>query len=121
MTTDQMSTDTLPHHLNLIYLAHPYGGDPRNLALAEDRRGKMQEREPRVIILAPWISMARQQPDSGEMRRRALELCCIVASRCDAIVLTGTHISEGMAAERDACAAAGGTVIDLTDAREGTP
>jgi hypothetical protein len=80
-------------------------------------------RYPETAIIAPWISaiMAGADDDDPAARARGLADDCAVAVRCDGIVLVGGRISAGMTWERDAVAAAGLEVVDLTELGEEPP
>ena len=66
-------------------------------------------------ICAPWMPYVQALNDAtSEHRRRGLRDDCMMAARCDAIVLCGGRVSSGMALEIDACTDAGGAVVDLT-------
>ncbi|HEX9772554.1 MAG TPA: DUF4406 domain-containing protein [Steroidobacteraceae bacterium] len=67
-----------------------------------------------VAPVASWISLSRQWPESEKLRKRGLEIDCVLIRRCDEIWLVGGRISDGMRIEMDAARDAGVVVIDLT-------
>jgi len=73
-------------------------------------------------VSMPWMPYVQALgEDGGAMRARGLRDDCLMASRCDAIVLCGGRISSGMAMERDAVQKAGKAVVSLIDLGELPP
>jgi hypothetical protein len=70
---------------------------------------------PDVAFAMPWLPYVDVLPDQGDSRARGLRDDVAMALRCDEIWLVGGRVSRGMAQERDAMAAAGKGVVDLTD------
>lgn len=95
--------------MDLIYLAHPVAPLPgstetvvSNLDDAEWYLTALQQANPDVAIIAPWIPEIRlgiSIDSDPESRRRGLARCRATASRCDGIVLCGPRISSGMLGE----------------------
>lgn len=85
----------------LIYVAHPFGGDMVKLAAAEQWVAYLCRSFP-AIFWAPWIPLCRHWPDSGESRKRGLELDLAAVRRSYGVILVGGEVSPGMTLERDA-------------------
>ena len=69
-----------------------------------------------IAFCVPWLPyLDVLTDDGGPVRARGLRDDVAMALRCDEIWLVGGRVSRGMAQERDAMAAAGKTVVDLTD------
>ncbi len=105
----------------LCYLAHPVAGAvPVNLARAKRWLKALQDANPTIVIIAPWIGMIESQGLEGdndndpELRAIGLSRDCYVVGRCDAIVLVGGRISNGMQIEMNYATTMGSTVMDLT-------
>lgn len=90
-------SDNLP----LIYVAHPFGGDGLLLPCAEAWVAYLCRNFP-ALFWAPWIPICRHWPDSGESRKRGLELDLAAVRRSDGLILVGGEVSPGMRVERDA-------------------
>ena len=87
--------------LPLIYVAHPYGGNPSNL----DRADLWLERLTRwsgekALYWAPWIQLCRMCPDVGETRERGLEIDQACVEMSDGMLMVGGCVSPGMSSER---------------------
>ena len=105
----------------VAYLAHPVGPGS-TIAELEARRNNIAnalawmhylvDTTPWAISV-PWLPYV-QVLDEGTYRDRGIADDLAGLERCDLCVLTGGRISAGMAAERDAAAAAGLVIIDLT-------
>lgn len=81
--------------MKLIYVAHPFGGDKSNLDKAEKWVADLSQRFD-AIFWAPWIPLCRHWVDSGESRKRGLEID-LAAVRCsDAVIAVGGFVSPGM-------------------------
>ncbi len=67
-------------------------------------------------ISMPWMPYVETLNDAtSSHRHRGLRDDCLMAARCDAIILCGGRISSGMAMERDAVQKAGKAVVSLID------
>ncbi len=90
--------------MRLVYLAHCFGGDPANLERAKQwLRWAAERARPDAFVLAPWIPLCETHADSdAELRAFMLDGDCEVVQRCDELWLCGSHVSDGMAQERDA-------------------
>jgi hypothetical protein len=67
-------------------------------------------------ISMPWMPYVETLNDAtSSHRHRGLRDDCLMASRCDAIILCGGRVSSGMAMERDAVQKAGKAVVSLVD------
>lgn len=109
---------------HVLYLAHPVAGEVNaNVARAGRWLRWLQRRYPQLAFIAPWIADLVSGADDADPAQRAqgLRHGCIVAARCDGIVLVGGRVTGGMLAERDAVVAAGGAVIDLTELGDEPP
>jgi hypothetical protein len=85
----------------LIYVAHPFGGDQSRLNKAESWVAFLCQRFD-ALFWAPWIPLCRHWPDTGDSRKRGLELDLEAVRRSDGIILVGGEVSPGMLIERDA-------------------
>lgn len=116
----------------VYYVAHPISGDvdgniKRALKwLAWLRRGSnftaardalAHQPQTSVTFTMPWVAALLSGEDDNDpaQRERGLQDCEATAAKCDGIVLVGGRVSTGMARERAAVVAAGGTVVDLTN------
>ena len=84
--------------MTTVYLAHPYGGDPRNLQLAKEWRAWL-ETSYDCEVVAPWIEHCEVTPETTEEREAGLvqdEADCL---RCDVAVLGGAMLTPGMQRE----------------------
>jgi hypothetical protein len=108
----------------IAYVAHPVSGDvTANLARALRWLAWLTRTEPNTTFIAPWIAAIMSGEDDSDpvVRARGLAHDVIVVKRCDAIVLCGGRVSQGMAMERDAMMAIRGRVIDMTHLGEEPP
>ena len=97
--------------MKLIYVAHPFGGDPANLQRVRRWYFWLVSEFPRNAYICQWVIECELLDDADpEVRAAALERDCAIVKRCDAVVLVGGHISPGMRQEADA----GRAVLDLT-------
>lgn len=90
----------------LVYFAHPYGGDDRNVERALRWLGWLYDQEPGANLIAPWIAgiaLYRAQVAGGgsleaahPMRARNMRANLATVARCGGIVLCGGEISPGM-------------------------
>jgi len=118
--------------MEIVYLAHPLGGDvDANAARARRWLRWLMDTCPQYAFCCPWLPFVDVgypddkrgpgaiDPDSmPEYRARCLRDDIAIAARCDGIVLVGDRVSPGMAQERDAVVASGGWVADLTIFKE---
>ena len=103
----------------LVFMATPLDGDlAANLARAKRWLKALQDANPHVVMIAPWIGMIEaaglQNDDDPELRAIGLMRDCYVIGRCDAIVLVGGRISSGMKIELYHASKVGSLVMDLT-------
>jgi hypothetical protein len=99
----------------LVYLAHPVGHD-------EDQRKKNLANTCKWFLFllhntdwsfsVPWYMYVCNLDES--YRKRAMRDDLVNLERCDAIVLTGGRISEGMRGELGLAEMSGQKVFDLT-------
>jgi hypothetical protein len=122
----------------VVYLAHPVAPSQANLDalwqwdnVTDERRSEMAVERNLVsariwlrwlvehtdwAISMPWMPYVETLNDAtGSHRMRGLRDDCLMATRCDAIILCGGRISSGMAMERDAVQKAGKAVVSLID------
>lgn len=97
--------------MKLIYMAHPFGGDPRNLDRAKRWYTWLVREFPRNAYQCQWVIECElfgigETNSAGPAFTRGLE----VVRRCDAVVLVGGRISDGMKQEARAAIA----VLDLS-------
>jgi hypothetical protein len=100
--------------MKLIYVAHQFGGNPTNLDRAEAWVAWLCSRFD-ALFWAPWIPLCRHWPDSGDTRKRGLELDLLAIERSDGIITVGGQMSPGMYIERDHAAAHGVSLWDVSD------
>ena len=102
----------------VCYVAHPLSGDlAGNIAQARRWLRWLMASEPGVAWCMPWLpfaELALMDERGDDYSARCLRDDVAIAARCSGIVLCGGRISAGMEAERSACVANGGIVIDLT-------
>jgi hypothetical protein len=92
--------------MKLIYVAHPFGGIASNLDAAELWVAELSRAFPH-IFWAPWIPLCRHWVDSGDARKRGLEIDLAAVRQSDSIVLCGTGTpTPGMLVEIEAAKAA---------------
>ncbi len=97
--------------MKLIYMAHPFGGDPANLERARRWFAWLCREFPRNAYICNWIIECEIFDDADpEQRAASLARQCEIARRCNAVLLVGGDISPGMMQE----ARAAGSVLDLS-------
>jgi hypothetical protein len=104
---------TCPCGMRVLYLAHPVSGDvPGNLLRARRWLRWAQTAFSSCVVIAPWILALELGDDDAnpEHRERGLARDEAVVARCDAVLLVGGRVSEGMAREAKVAKA----VVDLT-------
>lgn len=96
------------------FMSAPVAGDiDRNLARARRWLRWLWEAHPGVVVVCPWLHDIEALPmrdDHPEEREASIKRCEAVARICDAVVLVGGRVTEGMRRE----AAVAKEVIDLT-------
>ncbi len=86
--------------MKLIYVAHPFGGDPANLQRARRWYFWLVTEFPRNAYECSWIVSSEVLDDSDPfVRRAALERDFEIVRKCDALLFVGGDITEGMRAE----------------------
>jgi hypothetical protein len=85
----------------VIYLAAPYGGIPSKLDAAERWAAWLSLRFDAFFIV-PWVAICRHWPDSGETRKRGLELDLAAVRHCHGMLMVGGFISSGMVSDKSA-------------------
>lgn len=107
--------------MRVIYMAHPYGGDPEKLARAKRWLRWIEETQP-VAVNANWILECEVWDDSNpEEREAGLRRNIEHIRRCDEIWAVGGEISRGMKVEIEAASSYGVPLMDLTEAGEEPP
>ena len=96
--------------MKLIYVAHPFGGELNDLRRARRWWYWLVREFPENAYECSWFTSAELLDDGDpEVRALALDRCCEIAQRCDAVLLVGGHLTSGM--EREAGVAP--AVLDL--------
>ncbi len=85
--------------ISIIYLAHPFGGNPENLDAAERWAAWLSLRFD-ALFAVPWVALCRHWPDSGETRKRGLELDLAAVRHCHGMIMVGGCVSPGMQIEK---------------------
>jgi hypothetical protein len=107
--------------MRVIYMAHPYGGDPDNLLRAKRWMRWIEETQP-IAVNASWILECEIWDDAKpEEREAGLQRDIANIRRCDEIWAVGGRISEGMKVEITAAAEYGIPLLDLTLAGDEPP
>lgn len=88
--------------MRLVYLAHPYGGNPENLARAKRWLAWAIREYPGCAFVANWILEGELFPETPEERKAGLRRDEAVLARCDELWLVGGEVSPGMEAEAQA-------------------
>lgn len=97
--------------MKLIYVAHPFGGDPRNLDRAKRWYTWLIREFPRNAYVCQWVIDCELLDDSDPaVLEPSLARQCEIVRRCDAILLVGGSIAPGMKQEARAAMA----VLDLS-------
>jgi hypothetical protein len=95
----------------IAFIAHPYGGVGQNLARAALWLVYCADHLD-VVPVTGWIVWCDHWDESR--RELGIELNKRTIERCDAVILCGSHVSEGMKTERDFAISIGVEVINLT-------
>lgn len=107
--------------MRVIYMAHPYGGKPENLARAKRWMRWIEETQP-VAVNASWILECEIWDDANPDERSAgLRRDIANIRRCDEIWAVGGRVSEGMGVEINAAAEYNIPLMDLTAFGEEPP
>ena len=102
--------------MKVIYMAHPLGaGDDRerNRASAASWMAWLVSNFG-VAVIADWIVLSGQWPETAENRERGLAFDLALVERADAVWLVGGRVSPGMALEAARAVELGKPVVDLT-------
>lgn len=84
--------------MNVVYISHPYGGKPENLARAKRWFKWALKFYPECAFVADWILMCEgEEGDAGH--ELGLMRDCSIVKHCDEIWLVGGTLSPGMEAE----------------------
>lgn len=103
--------------MKLVYVAHPYGGDPENLARARRWLAWLLGHPDFAGcgFVADWILTCELLVETVDNRSRGLEVDLELVRRCDVLVLVGGRVSPGMEQELLIARAHRKGIIDLTD------
>jgi hypothetical protein len=82
----------------VIYISHPYGGDPKNLELAAAWCDWL-ERRYECLVTAPWIDECSETPEKPQTRAEGIERSKRECRSCYAAALCGSMKATGMAIE----------------------
>lgn len=103
------------------YMAHPVGAPTKAEVDANIQRALrwlnwLRKREPKRVVIAPWIASILAGEDDADpaQRERGLQDAEAIATRVDGIVMCGGRISTGMDRESTAVCQNGGLGADLT-------
>lgn len=80
----------------LVYLSHPYGGNPANLARAKRWAVYLSRKHRNWVIVAPWIQWAELGLFAND-EAAGLEACKCAVEGCDRLITVGTRqLTSGM-------------------------
>lgn len=102
--------------MKVIYLAHRLGDGPDradNLRAAANW-GAWATRQYAVAVIADWIWLAGELPETPGNRALGLAADLALVARCDEVWLVGGRVSPGMQEEADRARKLGIPVVDLT-------
>ena len=100
----------------LVYLSHPYGGDPKNLQRAKRWLRWAWLNHEDTAFIAPWIASCEVLGDQeGAYSGIGLNADEEITGMCDAIWLCGGQISAGMRRELKAAERYELEIVNLTD------
>jgi len=85
--------------MRMVYLAHPYGGDPDNLKRALRWFTWVARNYRDVAPVMDWHLMCQVLEENVLNREYGLECDIEIARRCDEIWLVGGRVSAGMKRE----------------------
>ena len=102
----------------VVYVAHPLNAPTRagidaNRAAAS--RWVAWAALNGCATVADWIILSGHLPETPQNRALGLEIDCTLIERCDAVLLVGGRISEGMAIERAHAQISDVASVDLTE------
>lgn len=107
----------------IVYLAHPVRPEAGetllgNIESAERWLVACHVYLPLWTVIAPWLAEVRAHgvvdvEAEAAQRQSGLERATRIAARCDAVLLAGQRVSDGMRREALACLATGGTVYTV--------
>lgn len=103
----------------VLYLAHPVGastphGVAADLSSARGWLKALIDGCPNVALCVSWLPYLDVLEDSGANHERGLRDDCEMVRRCDAMLMVGHRVSDGMRREAAAAVAACLAVIDCT-------
>ncbi|MCH4157662.1 MAG: DUF4406 domain-containing protein [Acidaminococcaceae bacterium] len=78
--------------MQLIYVAHPYGGRRDNFNACHENIDKLQQLFPGVTFVAGVTSIGGNYDETPY--RVGMAHCLELLSRCDAIIMTGAYMSS---------------------------
>lgn len=102
--------------MKVVYLAHPLGaGDDREAnRRAAARWVAWATTEHGVAVMADWIVLSGELPETTANRDLGLACDLALVARCDELWLVGGRISPGMAMEAAEAQRLGKPINDLT-------
>lgn len=99
----------------MIYVAHPYGGNEENVKKAAARLETLQEVYPHKTLFSPLHNWDWDTYDPKH-QAKPMQDCLTVLKRCDAIILCGDwHKSMGCMQEYSAAYVLGIPVFELDE------
>ena len=72
---------------NIIYVAHPYGGDPKNVEKIKKIIRELREANPDNVYISPVLCFGFYYNDTEYLD--GIEECLAVLDRCNGIILCG--------------------------------
>ena len=72
---------------DLVYVAHPYGGDPKNVEKIKAIIRKLREENPNNVYISPVLCFGFYYNDVPYLD--GIEECLTVLDKCDFIILCG--------------------------------
>ena len=97
----------------LLYLAHKYQGDKRNLDRAKRIAHDLQMENPTHCVVCPLLNFSCL--DYGEIGyEQELEICLDLLSVCDYLIVA-SDVSKGVQKEIDFAKMVGMEVVDLAE------
>lgn len=101
--------------MRLVYIAHPYGGDPSNLQAAREWVRWAFGAGKDVCPIAPWIVTCEILDDANPSdRRRGMETNMETVLKVNQVWLCGPRVSSGMLQEARVAFGKGIPVLDFT-------
>ena len=97
----------------LLYLAHKFQGDPKNMERARKIAHDLQTKRPLDCVVCPLLNFSFLE--YGELGfKEELELCIDLLSVCD-VLIVASDVSEGVQSEIDHARKFGMEVVSVAD------